>query len=104
MKRLIPFLILAAFFFGISGGGVGRSHVSLKICAYPQSYPQFSLYLPCDDVSNHWDVADQPLSPPGIIVYAPKPSRNDVLSWKCPGQTSPKHYALQGLGCGGLPS
>jgi hypothetical protein len=104
MKRLASFLILAAFFLGISGGGIGRSHVVLKICACPQSVPLISLYLPCDDAFRNWDAADQPLSPPGTIVDTPKPSRHDVLPQKCSGRTAPKHYALQGLGCGGLPS
>jgi hypothetical protein len=104
MKRLIPFLILAAFFLGISGNGVGRSYVTLKIRICPHSHPQLSAYLPCEDLSGNLDVANQPLSLPGNIVYSPKPSRSDLFPWECPGQTLPEHYALQGQGCGGLPS
>jgi hypothetical protein len=104
MKRLIPLLILAAFFLGISGSGVGRSHVTLKIRTCPESLPQFSVYLPCEDVSSHWDAAELPLSLHGRIVYTPKPPRTDVLPGKRPDQTLPRYYAWQGLGCGGLPS
>ena len=103
MKRLIPFLILAAFFLGISGNGVGRSYVTLKIRTCPQSYPQLAQYLPCEDDSGNWDAADQPASSPGNLVYSSKPSRYNFLSWDCFGLTSPRHHILPGLGCGGLP-
>jgi hypothetical protein len=104
MKRLVPFLILAVFFLGISGGGPGHGHVTLKICTSPQSYPQIAPFLPCEDVSGNWDAANQPLSLPGHIVYTPKPPRADLHPGNYPGQTPPKHYAWLGLGCGGLPS
>jgi hypothetical protein len=104
MKRLIPFLILAAFFLGVSGSSWGRSHAALRICSTPQSHPQLSYYLPSEDGSGNWDAADQPLSPPGHLVLTLNPLRHDFLPWDCPQPTSPKHYARQGLGCGGLPS
>ena len=104
MKRLIPFLILAAFFLGISNGGVSRSHVHHKICTHHQSSPQLSFFLPCEDVSGDWDAANQPLLLPGNIVYTPTLSHHDLLPWECPGQIPPQQYVWLGLGCGGLPS
>jgi len=104
MKRLLPFLVLAAFLLGISGGGVGRSYATLKICTSHQSSPRLLVFLPCDDASGNWDAANQPFSLPGNLVDTPKPSYPDFLLEKWTGQISPKHYAWQGLGCGGLPS
>jgi hypothetical protein len=104
MKRLLPFLVLAVFLLGILSGGVGRGYASPKICTSPPSSPRLLVFLPGDDASGNWDAADQPLALPGNLVDTPKPSHHDFLLEKCPGQTSPKHHVLQGLGCGGLPS
>jgi hypothetical protein len=104
MKRLVPLLILAAFLLGISGGGIGRNHVNLQICACPQSCPQFSNYFPFDDLSGKWDTADQPLSPLTHVVFFPEPSRKNLLPWNRLRPISSKYFCWQGLGCGGLPS
>jgi hypothetical protein len=104
MKRLIPFLILAAFFVGISGNGVGRSYVTHKIRTCHQSHPQLAKYLPCEDNSGSWDAADQPVSALGNIIYPSKPSRLELLPWQCPGLKAPTQYTVAGLGCGGIPS
>jgi hypothetical protein len=104
MKRLIPFLILAAFFFGISGNGVGRSYVIPKIRTCPQSHPQLAKYLPCEDSSGSWDMVDQPVSSPGTIVYPSNPSRHELFLWQCPGLKTPTQYTVPGLGSGGIPS
>jgi hypothetical protein len=104
MKRLVPFLILAAFILGISSGGVSRSHVKLKIRTYPQSCLQFSQYLPFDDVSGTWDTADQSLLLSGDLVSALRPSSNNLFYWNRPRPIFSNGLSWQGLGCGGLPS
>ncbi|MEJ2673063.1 MAG: hypothetical protein P8168_12865 [Deltaproteobacteria bacterium] len=104
MKRLVPFLILAAFILGISSGGVSRSHVTLKIRTYPQGCLQFSQYLPFDDVSGNWDTADQTLLLSGDLVSSLKPASNNLFTWNRPCPISSTDLSWQGLGCGGLPS
>jgi len=104
MKRLIPVLILAAFFLGISGNGVGRSYVTQKIRTCYHNHPHLAQYLPSEDSSGNWDAASQPVSSPGSIVYTSQLSHHDLLPWEGPGLTIPKHYVLPGLGCGGIPS
>jgi hypothetical protein len=104
MKRLFPILVLAAFLLGILSGGMGRGYATLKISTSPPSSPNLLVFIPCDDASGNWDAANQPVSLPANLVDTPKPSYHDFLLERCPGQTSPKHYAWQGLGCGGLPA
>jgi hypothetical protein len=104
MKRLASFLILTAFFLGISGARIGRPDVKLEICASHQGYPQFCIYLPCDDSSGKSDGVEQPLTPPGNFVFLLEPSGNSFLPLNCPSPASPSYYGWLGLGCGGLPS
>jgi hypothetical protein len=104
MKRLVPFLILAAFFLGISGGGVGRTHVTLQICACTQECPRFPVYLSDDELSSQWDAAEQPASLLGNFVFLLEPSLKSLLPWNWLSTTSQKHNCWLGLGCGGLPS
>jgi hypothetical protein len=104
MKRLLHILVLTAFLLGILSGGVGRGYATLKICTSPQGSPKLLVFIPGDDASGSWDAAMQPLSLPDNLIHTPKPSYHDFLLERCPGQTSSKHYAWQGLGCGGLPA
>jgi hypothetical protein len=103
MKRLIPFLILAAFLLGVSGNGVGRSYVTVKIRSCHHSHPHLAKYLPCEEGSWEWDAADQSVFLPAS-TYTFKPSRHYLLPWECLVLTTGKHYTSPGLGCGGLPS
>ncbi len=104
MKRLLPVLIIAAFFLGIGGGTVGRLHVNPQLCNLPQHCSQFSIYLPCDDISSKWDVAAEFSLPPGDFVSYLTPSQNNFLPCDRPGPAPQDHYGWLGLGCGGLPS
>ena len=104
MKRLIPFLILAAFLLGVSGNGVCRSYVTVKIRSCHHSHPYLAQYLPCEEGSGEWNAADQSASLPGSSIYTFKPSRHDLLPWECLVLTTGEHYTSPGLGCGGLPS
>jgi hypothetical protein len=104
MKRLVPFLILAAFFLGITGGKVSRLHVKLQIRASTPGCPQFSIYLPGCEPSKKLDVAEQPLTQPCNLISFLEPSQKSLPPWPSLSPASPKHYCWLGLGCGGLPS
>jgi hypothetical protein len=104
MKRLVPFLILAAFILGISGVRVGRPHVKLKIRACTQSCPQSSIYLVSDDLSDQWDGSGELSSSSSNFVFFINPNWKNLPPGDLPTPTSPKHYSWLGLGCGGLPS
>jgi hypothetical protein len=107
MQRLLPLLILAAFFLNISGGLVERLPAKVQIHACTrctQACPQLSVYLPNDEPSSKCDVDEQPLSPPHNFVLFLQPS------WKSSPPhirlipAPPKQYCWLGLGCGGLPA
>ncbi len=104
MKRLFPFLIIAAFIFGIAGGGVGRPHVQIKIRPCPQDCPNLLANLPEETILDNWDVAAKPAAHLSNPIFLLPPSQEKLLpsNWRC--SLSPKHYAWLGLGCGGLPS
>jgi hypothetical protein len=104
MKRLVPFLILAAFILGISGARVGRPHVKLKIRACIQSSPQSPIYLLSDDLSDQWDGSGKLSSSSSNFVFLNNPNWQNSPPCDVPRPTSPKHYSWLGLGCGGLPS
>jgi hypothetical protein len=104
MKRLLPFLILAAFLLGITGGKVSRLYVRLQIHACAPDCPQFSIYIPSGEPSKKLDVAEQPLTPPCDLVSFLELSRKSLPPWPAFSPALPKHYCWLGLGCGGLPS
>jgi hypothetical protein len=104
MKRLVPFLILAAFILGISGVRVERPPVNLKIRAFTQNCPQSPIYLVNDDLSNQWDGSGQLSSSSSNFVFFINSNWQNLPPGDLPTPTSPKHYSWLGLGCGGLPS
>jgi hypothetical protein len=104
MKRLVPFLILTAFFFGITGGKVSHLHAKLQVRAFAPVGPQLSIYLPGEEPSTKLDVDEQPLTPPGEYVSFLEPFRKSLPPLSAFSPPSPRHYFWLGLGCGGLPS
>jgi hypothetical protein len=103
MKRLVPFLILVAFFLGLPGSRGGPAPVQLRFRTCVPSYPQFSKYIPRDEFSNKWDVSEELPSPPNNSVFF-KPSQKNFIAGDFLSPTPPKHYTWLGYGCGGLPS
>jgi hypothetical protein len=105
MKRLAPFLILAAFFFGIAGGKGNHLPANLQVRAStPDDGPQLSLYLADEESSNKLDVDEQALTPPSKYVSFLEPSRKSYPPLSEFRPASSRHYYWLGLGCGGLPS
>jgi len=104
MKRLVPFLILAAFIVGISGVKVDRPHVRLKIRACIQSSPQLPVYVLSDDLSGQWDGSGKLTSSFSNFPLFINSNGQKLPPSDLPSPTSPKHYSWLGLGCGGLPS
>ncbi len=104
MKRLFPFLIVAAFILGIAAGGVGRSHVQFKIRPCTQDCPNVFTYLPAETSLDNWDVGENLSALPSNSTFLPEPSQKKLLPSNCLSSSSPKRYGWLGLGCGGLPS
>jgi hypothetical protein len=104
MKRVVPFLILAAFCFGITGGKVSRLHVKLQIHASAPDCPQFSIYIPSGEPSKKLDVAEEPLTPPYNYVSFLEPFQKSSPPLPAFSPAPSKQYCWLGLGCGGLPS
>ena len=104
MKRLVPFLILAAFILGISGVRVDHPPVNLKIRVCTQCCPQSPIYLVNDDLSNQWDGLGELSSSSSNFVFFINSNRQNFPPGDLPTPTSPKHYSWLGLGSGGLPS
>ncbi len=105
MKRLAPFLILAAFFFGIAGGMFNQLPADLQVRAStPDDGPQFSIYLTDDESSIKLEVDGQPLTPPYDQIAFLEPSRKSFPPFSQSPPSSPRHYWWLGQGCGGLPS
>ncbi|MGB8991894.1 MAG: hypothetical protein WCD80_07560 [Desulfobaccales bacterium] len=104
MQRLVPLLILTAFFLDLSGGLVDRLPVKLQLHACTQACPQLTVYPPNDEASSKCDVDEQQLSPPNNFVLFREPSWKSSQPRICLIPTPPKQYCWLGLGCGGLPA
>ncbi len=103
MKRLLSFLVLAAFLLGMAGSAVGRPHVQIRIRASTQECPTLLAYLPEETSLDNEEVAETPSALLSNSIFLLKPSQEKLLPSNLPSSLSPAHYGWLGLGCGGLP-
>ena len=103
MKRLILFVIVAAFALAVFGVRTGRVHATLQICTNNLTYPQFSVYLPYDELSKKYDVTVKP-SPSAVNCLFLNPSWENLPLSNYLSLPFQSHYAWLGFGSGGLPS
>jgi hypothetical protein len=103
VKRLILFVIVAAFGLAVFGVRTGRVHANLQICTNNQDCPQFSIYLPYDELANKCDVTEKP-SPSALNFFLSNPSWENLPLSDRLSPPSQSHYAWLGFGSGGLPS
>jgi hypothetical protein len=103
VKRLILFVIVAAFGLAVFGVRTGRVHANLQICTNNLDCSQFSIYLPYDELGNKCDVTEK-LSPSAVnCLFLNHSWENLPISVRLT-PSSQSHYAWLGCGSGGLPS
>jgi hypothetical protein len=102
MKRLVPLLILTVFCLGSLGGRVLHLHHYFQKRA--STHRGYSISLAADESPSNLDEAEQPLAPPGHLVFFPEPYCQDLLLWEWARPTIQSQDHRQGLGCGGLPA
>ena len=103
MKRLVPVLVLVAFWLALADGSLGRPQVKFPIRACPQACPNYSPYLPADPVFDQGDVAPEPAAPQSNLVFLLEPSQEALPAGYWLNPSSPKHYCWLGQGSGALP-
>lgn len=102
MKRLVLFLIGAAFCLAFFGVRAGRIHANLQIRTNNQDWPQFSSYLPGNELSIKCYISEKLL--PSAVNFFLNPSWENSPPSNSLSPTSQSHYSWLGFGSGGLPS